>query len=213
MLAVLVFAAQVPAQVSRVTPVVQAVRKCRAGVVGIYHLDRPKAIGTGIIIQNGYVVTNAHVVGKFKSLQIKLFDGTELTGTVVAVESSHDLAIIQLQTNKKLKVLTPRLVDDLEVGETAIVIGNPYGYTNSVSTGIISALNRKLELPSGVTMTGLIQFDVAINPGSSGGPLLNIDGELIGIIVAMRDGAQCIGFAINADTINAICTKHIPEVK
>ena len=212
-LAVLAWAAPLASQVSRVTPVVQAVRKNRASVVAIYHPGKPTAFATGIIVhEKGYVMTNAHVVAAFKTLAVKLFDGTELTGTVLVVERDHDLAIIRLDTNKKLKALLPTPNDDLEVGETAIAIGNPFGYTNTVTTGIISALNRSIVLPNGVTLGGLIQFDVPINPGNSGGPLLNINGELIGINVAIREGAQGISFAINANTIELISAKHFRPV-
>jgi len=201
------------AQVSRVTPVVQAVRKNRASVVAIYPPGKTKAFATGIIVhEKGYVMTNAHVVGAYKTLIVRLFDGTELTGTVLVVEPDHDLAIIRLDTNKKLKALLPAAIDDLQVGETAIAIGNPFGYTNTVSTGIVSALNRTITLPNGATLSGLIQVDVPINPGNSGGPLLNSNGELIGMNVALHDGAQRISFAINANTIKLISAKHFRAV-
>jgi serine protease Do len=87
------------------------------------------------------------------------------------------------------------------VGEDVIAIGHPFGYENTVSRGIISALGREINLPSGHALKGLIQTDASINPGNSGGPLLNINGELIGINVALRDGAQGIAFAINAGTV------------
>lgn len=84
-------------------------------------------------------------------------------------------------------------------------------HTKAVTTGIISTLHRKIEMPTGITINEMIQFDAPINPGNSGGPLMNIDGDLIGIIVCMRDGAQGIGFAINSDAIAMMCTKHLPS--
>ncbi len=99
------------------------------------------------------------------------------------------------------------------VGETVIAIGHPFGYVNTVSTGIISALDREITMPAGDALTGLIQTNASINPGNSGGPLLNINGELIGINVALRDGAQGIAFAINAGTVTGMLQKHLSASK
>ena len=95
------------------------------------------------------------------------------------------------------------------VGETVIAIGHPFGYTNTVSTGIISALGREITMPEGEVLGNLIQTNASINPGNSGGPLLNINGELIGINVALREGAQGIAFALNADTVQQVLSKHL----
>ena len=100
-------------------------------------------------------------------------------------------------------------VDDLMVGETVIAIGHPFGYTHTVSTGIISALGREITMPTGDVLTGLIQTNASINPGNSGGPLLNINGEFIGINVALREGAQNIAFAINAGTVKSFLQQHL----
>jgi serine protease Do len=206
--------ASVPAQISRVTPVVQVVRKCRQSVVAIFYPGAKKAVGAGIIIhEKGYVMTDAHVVGKYKLLPIMLFDGAKLTGTVLVVDHELDLAIIRLDTDKKLTALFPSSISDLEVGETAIAIGCPFGYPNTVTVGIISALNRNIVMPNDVTATGLIQFDVPINPGNSGGPLLDINGDLIGIVVATRDGGTGISFATNAKTMKLFYAKHVLAVK
>jgi serine protease Do len=99
------------------------------------------------------------------------------------------------------------------VGEPVIAIGNPYGYAGSVSTGIISALDREVTMPAGETIGNLIQTDAGINPGNSGGPLLNIDGEVIGITVALREGAHGIAFALNAETVQHLLSKHLSAAK
>ena len=99
------------------------------------------------------------------------------------------------------------------VGETVIAVGHPFGFTNSVSTGIISALDREITMPDGETLTRLIQTNASINPGNSGGPMLNINGELIGINVALREGAQGIAFALNADTVQQMLSKHLSAGK
>ena len=93
------------------------------------------------------------------------------------------------------------------VGETVIAVGHPYGYTNTVSTGIVSAKGREIPMPSGGRLTDLIQTNASINPGNSGGPMLNINGELIGINVALREGAQDIAFALNADTVQKVLSQ------
>src|SRR5207249_11153888 len=114
---------------------------------------------------------------------------------------------------KRLKVLRLGPASDLMVGEEVIAIGNPFGYTNSVSKGIISAVGREIEMPGGVTLSNLIQHTASINPGNSGGPLLNINGELIGINVALREGAQNIAFAINASTVRKMLKQNFPAMQ
>jgi serine protease Do len=99
------------------------------------------------------------------------------------------------------------------VGETVIAVGHPFGYTNTVSVGIVSALGREVTMPTGETIGGLIQTDASINPGNSGGPLLNVNGELIGINMALREGAQGIAFAINAGTVRAALSEHLSAAK
>ena len=102
---------------------------------------------------------------------------------------------------------------DLMVGEEVIAIGHPYGYTNTVSTGIVSALNREVSMQSGGVLTDLIQTTASINPGNSGGPLMNINGELIGINSAMRSDAQGIAFALNADMVQQVLSQHLSAGK
>jgi len=167
-------------------------------------------VGTGVIVdERGFVVTNRHVVGRAKSMKVQLWDGTSLEAELVAGETALDLAILKLTSSKKLPALHLGPVSDLMIGESVIAIGHPFGYTNTVSTGIISALDRAITMPTGDALTGLIQTDASINPGNSGGPLLNINGELIGINVALREGAQGIAFAINADTVKNVLSKHL----
>jgi serine protease Do len=200
----------------RTTPVVEAVKKARPSIVTIKipRAGGRDAVGTGVIIdERGYVVTNRHVVGGATSVNLTLADGTALSAEVIASETAKDLAILHIETKRKLTCLKPAPVSDLMVGETVIAIGHPYGYVNTVSTGIISALGRDITMPTGDVLTGLIQTDASINPGNSGGPLLNINGELIGINVALRDGAQGIAFAINAGTVKAMLQRHLSAHK
>src|SRR6516162_450693 len=206
-----------PEPFSRRNPITEAVKKTKQSIVCI-RVPRPGGgkdmIGSGVLVdERGIIVTNRHVVGAKTSVTVCLFDKTTLTGEVLAGDPACDLAIIRIQTDKKLTALPLAPVNDLMVGETVIAIGHPDGYTNTVSTGIISALDREIEMPTRDVITGLIQITAAINPGNSGGPLLNVNGELIGINVALREGAQGIAFAINAGDVKAFLAKHLSALK
>jgi serine protease Do len=201
----------------RRSPVVEAVQKTKASIVCI-RVPRPGGgkdmIGSGVIVdERGIVVTNRHVVGGGKSVTVCLSDGSSAPGEVLVADAGRDLAIVRVHASATLVALPLAPVSDLMVGETVIAIGHPFGYTNTVSTGIISALNRDITMPTQDTITGLIQITAAINPGNSGGPLLNINGELIGINVALREGAQNIAFAINAGDVKAFLGKHLSALK
>jgi serine protease Do len=197
---------------SRKSPIVLAVKKTRDSVVTVKGPRKGliPPVGSGVIVdERGFVVTNAHVVGDAARVQVRLANGSTVEAQVLAIERDCDLAVLRLKTDKKLPALKLGKAQDLMVGETVIAIGNPFGYTNTVSTGIISALDRELGMPSGIVLTGLIQTDASINPGNSGGALINMDSELIGINVALRDGARGIAFAINAGTVQKVLAKHL----
>ena len=135
-------------------------------------------------------------------------------GRIIAVDHPHDLAILKLPaTDKKMQALSLAPGSDLLVGETIIAVGHPFGFTNTVSTGIISALGREVAMPDGEVLTNLIQTNASINPGNSGGPMLNINGELIGINVALREGDQGIAFALNADTVQQVLARYLSADK
>ena len=214
-LVVVLGGAEARAQYSRRTPIVEAVQKTRPSVVTIKVLKQgqwgaKEIVGTGVIIdERGYAVTNRHVVSRAQSLTVHLADGSSVDARVHTEDPRHDLAIIRLQSGRKYQALAFAPASDLMVGETVIAVGHPFGYTNTVSTGIVSALGREITMPEGEVLTNLIQTNASINPGNSGGPLLNINGELIGINVALREGAQGIAFALNADTVQAVLSKHL----
>jgi serine protease Do len=208
------------AQYPRRTPIVEAVQKTRASIVTVRvekktdTTTRKEIIGTGVIVdERGYVITNYHVVAGGDRVKVHFTDGSDLPANVLKEDPSHDLAILRVQADKKLKALPFGPSSDLMVGETVIAVGHPYGYTNTVSKGIISGLGREITMPTGDTLKGIIQTDASINPGNSGGPLLNINGELIGISVAFREGAQGIGFAMNADSVQQVLSKHLSASK
>jgi serine protease Do len=159
-------------------------------------------VGSGIILTaDGYALTNRHVVEGAETLKATLADGSEYPATVVTMSDTQDLALVKIDATG----LKPATIGDsstIEVGQTAIAIGSPLGtYTETVTKGIISALDRTITVQDEqtgrpVTLEGLIQTDAAINQGNSGGPLLNVGGEVIGVNTATASSAEGLGFAI-----------------
>lgn len=160
--------------------------------------ETQESLGSGVIIdgQKGLVLTNAHVIAGGTSITARLLDGRELEATLVGSDPDFDVAVLRLATGgKPLPQAAMGDSGDIMIGETAIAIGNPFGYTNTVTTGVVSAVGRSLKHEGGA-YADLIQTDAAINPGNSGGPLVNLAGEVIGINMAIQAQAQGIGFAI-----------------
>ena len=155
-----------------------------------------QSLGSGVVIrQDGYVLTNEHVVVQAEKIFVQLSDDRKVSAHLVGADSDSDLAVLKIDDSKSLPYLPLGNSDDLMIGETVIAIGNPFGLSHTVTTGVVSALNRSLNT-DGRTYYDFIQTDTSINPGNSGGPLLNIKGELIGINTAIYGKAQGIGFAI-----------------
>jgi serine protease Do len=159
-------------------------------------------LGSGFVVhEDGFLVTNAHVVENVKRIKVVFNDGREFQARVVSADTSKDLAVLRIDAGGKLPFIELGRSDDLMIGETVIAIGNPYGYSNTVTSGVVSAVGRDIQVSEGFWLRGLIQTDAPINPGNSGGPLLNVNGQLIGIATAIRAEAQNIGFAIPVDTL------------
>jgi serine protease Do len=156
-----------------------------------------KGTGSGFIInQEGYVLTNEHVVRKADNIKITLSDGREFDGEVIGSDVTSDMAIVKIKADH-LPSVTLGNSDELRVGEIVIAIGNPYGLQQTVTMGVVSAKGRSIPAGTeGQVYRNFIQTDTAINPGNSGGPLLNIKGEVVGINTAIIPYAQGIGFAI-----------------
>lgn len=169
--------------------------------------------GTGIIVdKKGYILTNNHVASKQAvDITVSLFDGRDLKGNVVWSDESLDLSVLKI-TEDNLAVATIGDSKMLTVGDTAIAIGNPLGLTfqRTVTSGIVSAINRTIDEPGVMFMEDLIQTDASINPGNSGGPLININSEVIGINTAKVTSAEGIGFAIPINIVKPIL-KSIEE--
>lgn len=163
------------------------------------------SLGSGVIIdgERGYILTNQHVVMKASSIKVILSTEEEFEAKVVGSDPESDLAVLKIDASKKLPSIHMGRSDELMIGETVIAIGNPFGFSHTVTTGVISALNRSIRTENR-TYYDFIQTDASINPGNSGGPLLNINGELIGINTAIYSKAEGIGFAIPIDRARRI---------
>lgn len=194
----------VPEVVEEVTPAVVAISVATAEAAGE---------GSGVIIRaDGLIVTNAHVVGAASEVEVVLADGTRLPGTVEATDAFTDLALVRVD-RQDLPALT--LAEDYpELGELVIAVGNPLGFDNTVTAGIVSGLQRSIpEVAAGGSqpaLVDLIQTDAAISPGNSGGALVDSEGRLIGITVAYIPpsiGAVSLGFAIPAPTVDHVVTQ------
>jgi serine protease Do len=159
-------------------------------------------LGSGVVIhEDGYMVTNAHVIKDAEQIKITFSDGSEHPAALISADEAKDLAVLKIQAGGKLPFIHLGRSNDLMIGETVIAIGNPFGYSHTLTTGVISALGRDIEVSRDFWLRGLIQTEAPINPGNSGGPLLNINGELVGITTAIRPEAQNIGFGIPVDTL------------
>ncbi len=173
---------------------------------------RVNGMGTGLIIdERGYILTNSHVVEGVERIQVTLHNGRAYTAKRIAEDSQDDLAIIKIDAESRLSTIRVGTSRDLLLGEPVIAMGNPYGYEQTITRGVISALHRDVQITDTQVYKDLIQTDASINPGNSGGPLLNIDGELIGVTVAVRAGAQGIGFAIPVDKAMAVAARLVSD--
>lgn len=168
------------------------------------------SLGSGVIIdKQGHVLTNQHVILKASKITIILADNREFEGELVGGDARADLAVVKILTDEPLPVAQMGTSTDLMIGEPVIAIGNPFGLSHTITTGVISALNRAIRVGEDQVFRGFIQTDAPINPGNSGGPLINILGKVIGINTAIYGDAQGIGFAIPIDKAWRIASELI----
>jgi S1-C subfamily serine protease len=170
--------------------------------------DIESGVGTGVVIKDdGTILTNFHVIAGAKKLRVTFFDGTEAEATVIGAQPEKDLAVLKPQ--KIPDDLEPAVLgssQQLASGDGVVAVGFPYGIGPSVSAGVVSGLNRQFKTPDGKqVLTGLIQFDAAANPGNSGGPLVNMSGEVVGIVTAILNPTSArtfigIGFATTIES-------------
>jgi len=157
------------------------------------------SLGSGVIIDpRGYILTNEHVVWHASRVDVILADKRKFEAEVVGTDPRSDLAVLRIQTPEPLPAVRTGRTSDMLIGETVIAIGNPYGLSNTVTTGVVSATKRSIRAGDRV-YSDFVQTDASINPGNSGGALLNIEGELIGVNTAILGEGQGIGFAIPVD--------------
>ena len=173
----------------------------------------PHGTGSGFIWDSeGHVVTNLHVIADASVATVRLSDGKDYPATLIGVSRTHDIAVLQIRIPASSAVPIPiGTSHDLQVGQKVYAIGNPFGLDWTLTTGIVSALDRSLTGENGVLIQHLVQTDAAINPGNSGGPLLDSAGRLIGMNTAIYSpsGASAgVGFAVPVDTVNRV----VPEL-
>jgi S1-C subfamily serine protease len=166
--------------------------------------DTEAGVGTGVVIvDKGVILTNLHVVAAAKKVGVVFADGTESEATVIATQPENDLAVLQAKTlPDDLQAATLRSTKDLALGDEVVAVGFPFGIGPSVTSGVVSGLRREYRSPEGKrVLTNLIQFDAAANPGSSGGPLVTMDGAVVGIVTGILNPSNQrvfigIGFAV-----------------
>ena len=162
--------------------------------------------GSGFVYnEEGYIITNNHVIENAANMQVTFIDGNITAATVVGTDPYSDLAVIKVNpSSTQLHPVVLGNSSNLVVGEPIIAIGNPYGLSDSMTSGIVSALGRELSATGGYAIVDVIQVDAAINPGNSGGPLVNMNGEVVGVnsaIVSQTGEFSGVGFAIPSDTV------------
>ncbi|HEV3408026.1 MAG TPA: trypsin-like peptidase domain-containing protein [Gaiellaceae bacterium] len=170
---------------------------------------QPQAQGSGFVYDDeGHIVTNAHVVDGADSVEVTFSDGSSYEARVVGTDPSTDLAVLDVEAPaRQLEPLPLGDSDALRVGDGVVAIGSPYGLEATVTSGIVSALHRRIDAPNGYSIAGAIQTDAAINRGNSGGPLLNADAEVVGVnaqIESAAGGNDGVGFAIPSNTVRSV---------
>jgi serine protease Do len=181
-----------------------------AGAAGVVGLEHRRGQGSGVVLSSdGYILTNAHVAHAGGPLRVRVRGAAPAAAELVGADERTDLAVVRTQSQAPPPL---ELADSrgLQVGQLVMAIGNPLGFDRSVSLGVVSALFRELPTRDGV-LEGLIQTDASVNPGHSGGPLLDMDGRVVGINTAMITPARGIGFAVPAHTaswVAAVLIQH-----
>lgn len=186
------------------------------GTISLHFPDNRYLPVAGIVVDHrGYAITAYHGIFGFSKLEARLYNETRKTVNVVSSNRKLDLVLLKIigrigKKEAKEDIVPLKLAPELpNVGDPVIVCGSPLGYEHSLSHGIVSGLGRKISWSGRPSLTGVIQTDTPINPGNSGGPLCDINGNVIGMIVAVRDGAQGISFAIPARTLQEFLEKNL----
>ncbi|MBW2397799.1 MAG: trypsin-like peptidase domain-containing protein [Deltaproteobacteria bacterium] len=167
------------------------------------------SLGSGVVIDDqGHILTNQHVIAQADRIRVSVGDGREFDAKLIGADPNNDLAVLKADAAGDLPWVPLSISSDLMVGEPVIAIGNPFGLSNTVTTGVISAIDRSVRTENRV-YHGFLQTDASINPGNSGGPLLNAEGKLVGINTAVYNGGEGIGFAIPVDVARRVVLELI----
>jgi S1-C subfamily serine protease len=196
--------------------IISAVEKTKNAVVKIDVFRKGKdgklqraGSGSGFIFSSdGLVFTNSHVVDGAEKIMVGLLNENEIEGFLIGKDPDTDLAILKIYS-EGYSVAKLGDASQLQIGQLVIAIGNPYGYQHTVTTGVVSALGRSLRTQSGRLVDNVIQSDAALNPGNSGGPMINADGEVVGVNTAIIQGAQGLSFSVDINTAKAIAHQLI----
>jgi putative serine protease PepD len=176
--------------------------------------QQSQAQGSGWVYDTaGHIITNDHVVANTTSISVMFSDGSKYGAKVVGTDASTDLAVLKVNApSSKLHPLSLGDSSKLAVGDGVVAIGSPFGLDETVTTGIVSALNRDISSTNNFTISGAIQTDAAINHGNSGGPLLNMSGEVVGVTTQIESdsgGNEGVGFAVPSNTISTVASKLV----
>lgn len=194
-------------------------KKCKESVVQIQLQAELSDSGQGsgvIISKDGYIVTNKHVIGSGVEFSVNFYDGSSREAKLVGYDDLSDIAVIKVDFNENLVPIKFSDRDSLVVGEDMYAIGNPYGYTWSFTSGIVSGVDRLVSTAGGNVIPNMIQTDALINPGNSGGPLLDRNGEMVGLISSIYStsgSAQGISFALPSSTVKDVAKQIIENGK
>ena len=212
---------ETPLSLGKDLSLIQIFERAETGVVRV-NIQRSEdvattnGVGSGFVFdKNGHIITNAHVVENSDKVVVTFLDGRSYNAEMIGIDPSTDISVIRVDADSSL--LKPLLIGDssnLKVGMQVAAIGNPFGLSGSMTSGIVSALGRLLPQESGFSIPDVIQTDAAINPGNSGGPLLNSRGEVVGINTAIQSATgefTGVGFAIPSNTVAKIVPKLISD--
>ena len=196
-----------------ISPSVVHIRNVRSTRDGKMKDQKNESMGSGFIISSdGYIISNHHVAEAARDLFVTMDDGTVLNAELKGSDASTDIAVLKVD-GRSFRSLTFANSDDLKPGQIAIAIGNPYGLQQTVTAGIVSAVGRSLRAGNGRLIDDVIQTDAALNPGNSGGPLLNSEGYVIGVNTAIISAAQGICFAVSSNLASYIAGQIIMKGK
>ena len=174
---------------------------------------RPAGAGSGFIFSSdGLIFTNCHVVEGAEKIMVSLLNENEIEASLIGKDPDTDIAILKIYS-EGYSVAKLGDASHLQIGQFVIAIGNPFGYQHTVTTGVVSALGRTLQTQSGRLVDNVIQSDAALNPGNSGGPMINTDGEVIGVNTAIIQGAQGLSFSVDINTAKEIARQLIKDGK